>query len=301
MIWKRTQQYKRSRKLQRTLAALLATGVVVLPLALLALVPSELTMLKHARSAVTAAQLPAFQARSVDSAQPVRLFNEPLITVSFDGGWQSTYTLAAPLLNKYGIHGTQYLVSGSVGRPQYMNLAEIKSLAHAGSEIACQTVTHPDLTKVSAAELARQLNGCAQYFAPYFGTITDFASPYGASNATTLAAIAGVYQSQRNTGGDLSHGVQSWDVNQASNFDPYNITSIAVGRSTTLAQLHAAVDYTVAHNGWLVLTYQQIGSGGAQQFSVSQKNLQAQLAYLSSTPVRIVTTHQVISDLAASQ
>src|SRR5665647_925886 len=42
-------------------------------------------------------------------------FNEGMVTLTFDDGWRSIHDNALPLMNKYGIVSTQYLVSGFLG------------------------------------------------------------------------------------------------------------------------------------------------------------------------------------------
>lgn len=249
-----------------------------------------------------ATPLPAFKTRSIDkTSRPPQLFKEPLLSISFDDGWETTYTVAAPLLMKDGIHSTQYVVSGVIGDPDYLSLSQIKALQANGQEIGCHTVTHANLTKLSAKDLNYQLAGCKQYFAKHgIGTVKDFAAPYGATNPTVIAAISHEFRSERSTYGELSDGVDDSDINLPSNFDPHNIVGITVHQGTTVQQLKEAIDYTKAHNGWLVLTYHQADDPNSK-YSLSKDSLKQQLDFLSSQQIRIVSVGQVIDNLPASR
>lgn len=283
------------RALKKGIASLLVCLIViVLPLLGIRQWRGDINLL-HTNKA---AALPAFVNRPADiNKKPPQLYKEPLITVTFDDGWETTYTIAAPILTRDGIHSTQYLVTSLLDNPAYLSLPQVKALQAHGQQIACHTVSHPDLTKISATELNYQLRGCQQYFAQkHFGTIQDFAAPYGHTNPAVIKGIGQVFRSERNTNGDLSNGITDADVNLADNTNPHDIIGVTVHSDTTVAQLQEAADYTVAHNGWLVLTYHQSEEAGSK-FSLNSNTLKKQLDYLSSTPVRIVTMGQVMDNL----
>lgn len=246
--------------------------------------------------------LSAFQPRSVDkTSKPIALFQEPLVTVTFDDGWESTYTQALPLLNKYGIHSTQFIISGEDKDQDYLSWAQIKQMEKDGQEIGCHTVSHPNLTTLSNSDVMKQLQGCQDTMVKELGhKVVDFASPYGAANDQTITDIKKVFKSQRNTNGDASNGVTDADVNLADNFNPYNIIGMTIKRDTTPQQIQAMLDYAKAHNGWVVLTYHQAETG-QEKFGIDPKSLDEQLSLLSKSDVRIVTMQQVITAWEAAR
>jgi len=54
-------------------------------------------------------------------------FSKPLVAVTFDDGYNDNYTLAAPVLEEYGLRGTFFVTSGFVaeGRPQWYDRAAV--------------------------------------------------------------------------------------------------------------------------------------------------------------------------------
>ena len=156
-------------------------------------------------------------------------------------------------------------------------------------------MTHPDLTTLDPSLIEQQVGGCKTALTSRYGTIDDFASPYGATDATTLPIISKYFNSQRNTNGDPTNGVSDADVNVANKFDRYNIIGVTIRHDTTVQQLQELVDYAKKTNGWLVLTYHQADDGTGSQFSVRPSNIDEQFAYLSSTNVRIVTMHDALA------
>lgn len=244
----------------------------------------------------SAEPLAALQARPVDATAPgPRLFAEPLISVTFDDGHESIFSVAMPILQKHGIRTTQYVLSGTADDPAYVSWEQMAAMQKAGHDIACHTVDHANLTTLDAAALDRQLDDCKHEMSKRFGPVHDFASPYGAYNDRTLQAIQTRYTSHRNTLGTPSDGVDAADINVAGNFDRMNIIAITIRSDTTVDQLKQLVDFARKHNGWLVLTYHQ-ANDPTSEYSVTTKQLEEQLGYLSRTDVRIVTVQDVLKN-----
>ena len=242
----------------------------------------------------SSAPLAPLQARKQDrNSSPYHLFQEPLISVTFDDGWEVTYTDAMPLLQKYGIHTTQYILSGVEKDQKYLSWNQVRAIHDAGHEIGCHGKSHPDLRLLNDTDLTEQVHGCKQELAKRFGMVTSFASPYGAFDTRTLAKISTDFSSQRNTNGDSSNGVTEDDVNLKEGFNQFNITGMTIKNDTPLSEIQSLIDYTVAHNGWLVLTYHQADDGSAK-YGINTEDLAAQLQVINRAPARVVTIDQAI-------
>ncbi|HSX32210.1 MAG TPA: polysaccharide deacetylase family protein, partial [Candidatus Saccharimonadales bacterium] len=225
-------------------------------------------------------------------------FGQALISVTFDDGWGSVYTTAMPLLDRYGIHSTQYIISDVSKDQAYMSDAQLKEVKHVGHELEAHTVSHPDITTLSDKDLTYQLQHSQHDLSKRFGgNFDDFASPYGHTDARTLAAIKQYYRSHRNVNGDYTNGISHYDINVAGSFDRYNIIGVTVRKETTVQDLANLVNYAVAHNGWLVLNYHAIDEQSSD-YALDITSLESQLKYLSSTNVRIVTMGQVLDTIA---
>ncbi len=79
-------------------------------------------------------------------------------TFSFDDSFESQYTYALPILDKYGMKATFFVIAGAVtdGPPQdwrYGYWWQFKDMAAEGHEIAAHTMTHPDLTKLPVGDI----------------------------------------------------------------------------------------------------------------------------------------------------
>src|ERR1041384_2071636 len=107
---KRWKHWTLWRGLKRGAASLFVCAIVlILPLLVLRQWHHDVTLVSDTNKATP---LPAFADRAADKGKkPPRLYKEPLITVTFDDGWETTYTIAGPILARDGIHSTQYLVT----------------------------------------------------------------------------------------------------------------------------------------------------------------------------------------------
>lgn len=75
--------------------------------------------------------------------------SKPIITLTFDDGYESSYTNVLPILNKYGFKSTQFIVSDFINQPGSLTNAQIKSLYDAGNEIGAHSKSHPVMTALS--------------------------------------------------------------------------------------------------------------------------------------------------------
>ena len=122
------------------------------------------------------------------------------IALTFDDGYADAYTDALPVLKRYGLLATFYIVSNFVGQPGYMTWEQVAALRDAGMEIGAHTVSHLDLTSLdwetagfeiaqSKAELDRQLGISVTSFCYptglYNWTIEEQVRAAGYINATT--------------------------------------------------------------------------------------------------------------------
>jgi peptidoglycan/xylan/chitin deacetylase (PgdA/CDA1 family) len=236
--------------------------------------------------------------RSVDTyTGTIRPFQEPIISITFDDGWESVYTNAVPIMQKYGITSTQYIISGSLDNQSYMSKEQILSLKTAGTEIAAHTVSHKDLTTLTDQELDAELKGSKTTLEAYFGPMKEFTSPLGAYNARTLAAIHNYYRSHKNAEGDPAAD-ELEAINIADDFNPYSIKSYSIRATTTDNDIKKLIQSAIAHNGWLVLTYHQVDSSSSV-YSVTPETFSRQIGIVADSTLRSATIGTVLDVLGA--
>ena len=224
-------------------------------------------------------------------------FREPLVSVTFDDGWESVYTQGTAILEKYKIPSTQYVLTGEEKDPAYMTFAQMLSLREAGHEIGVHGVNHRDMTTLTDAELLYELTAPKKTLSEknLIGNTVHFASPFNAYNDRTINAISEHYSSQRNTNADLTT-IGPEDINVGPNLKRYQIIAYSVTNTTTDEQLKAAIKYAKANNGWFVLVYHQIDNSNTK-YAVSPKTFDRQMKLVRDSGVKTPTVGVVLSQL----
>lgn len=119
------------------------------------------------------------------------------VTIMFDDGNTSDYTIAKPALAQYYMPASTAIITGQVGIPGRMNWNQIRELSQAGWEIMSHTVSHVDLTTLSASQLETELSASKSALTSQWYTIKNLALPYGTYNGTVVAAASRYYSSIR--------------------------------------------------------------------------------------------------------
>lgn len=221
-------------------------------------------------------------------------FNRAIVSLTFDDGWRSIYANGLPILRKYSLPSTQYLNSDPTlgGWPDYMSYDQIKAFSAQGSELAWHTRSHTDLTKLSTTQLTAELTipllflnnlGLAQ------SSFTNFASPYGAYNPTSVEAIKQYYKSHRST---------DQGYNTKVGFNRYNLKVQNITSNTTTAQVRDWVSQAVANKAWLILVYHEVSNQPHDiTYSVTPANLDAELSLIKQSGVSVQTVRQGLNEL----
>jgi peptidoglycan/xylan/chitin deacetylase (PgdA/CDA1 family) len=112
------------------------------------------------------------------------------VIVSFDDGYASQYAVAGPELAKLGWPGLLNLETARLSARGGLPPARVRALLTRGWELASHTLTHPDLTRVGATRLAREVSGSRSTLRRLFGVpVRFFCFPYGRSDAAVRAAV----------------------------------------------------------------------------------------------------------------
>lgn len=122
--------------------------------------------------------------------RPPHNSNPPrVVTTSWDDGDRLDLKLAQ-MLRARGIPGTFYIpVQPYLGRPP-LTAAELRELQSEGFEIGAHSVTHKHLWKLSAAELAEEINPCKPYLEDMLGAeVRMFCYPRGRYDGNVVRAV----------------------------------------------------------------------------------------------------------------
>jgi peptidoglycan/xylan/chitin deacetylase (PgdA/CDA1 family) len=131
------------------------------------------------------------------------------VALTFDDGYEDAATEAAPLMRGFGDVGTFFVTTGFIGTVGHLTQSQIRGLTAEGMEIGAHTVSHTDLTKLSAEKAGLEVRGSRIALQALTGqSIGGFAYPSGRTNRSVESVVrsAGFAYAVTTLGGRLTPG-----------------------------------------------------------------------------------------------
>ena len=208
-----------------------------------------------------------------------------VVSVCFDDGWSTGYTIGAKYMEKYGMVGNDFVIPSKVGTGVYMTQANIDDLAKKGWEIGGHGET--DLTTLTAEQVETDVRVSAAYLnARNYAGSSVYAYPNGQDN-NSVRSIVGRYFSYART---INY------INQPLlNVSPLRLNCLAPIGSWTTANVTKYIDDAINNNEWLILTFHLLAtsSSGSTEFVTSR--FQEIIDYLVTNDVTVLPISRVLA------
>ena len=142
-------------------------------------------------------------AQAVACVRQRQPFPDRAFVLTFDDGYQTVYTQALPVLQRYGMSATVFVTLGAAelgesaarrppfeGRPM-LSWLEMREMQQAGIEFGAHTLTHPDLTRLPAERIRIEMTGSKDHIEHALGKpVKSFAYPFGRYDARSREMAA---------------------------------------------------------------------------------------------------------------
>ena len=120
-----------------------------------------------------------------------RLPSKPVL-ITADDGYEDDATEMLPVLRRLNLKATFYIVTGRIGMPGFVTVAELGRLAEAGMDIGAHTRTHVDLTQLAPRLAREEIAGSARDLGRVVGgPVPWFAYPFGAVSPEVVRMVEG--------------------------------------------------------------------------------------------------------------
>lgn len=112
------------------------------------------------------------------------------VMLTFDDTHESHFSIAAPVLEKYGFRGVFFIMTVCIGKKNYLPERQIKMLAESGHAIECHTYDHPSVKNIAGEQWEQQLDKPKKRLEAITGRpVEHFAYPYGVWNAAAIIEL----------------------------------------------------------------------------------------------------------------
>ncbi len=109
------------------------------------------------------------------------------VAITFDDGYYGQYKWAYPLLKKYGLNATFFIITDNVGKPGVLTWPQIKEMNDNGMVIGSHSLSHPNLNAIGDEQLRRELTDSKKILEEKIGKKVDLlAYPGGNYNAHVI-------------------------------------------------------------------------------------------------------------------
>lgn len=220
--------------------------------------------------------------------QPGKIeFEQGLVSLTFDDGWESIYRNAIPILNHAGIKSTQYIPAEifASSNNKYMTFENALDTERAGHEIGSHAIRHKRFTEMSNAEIQIELSQSKKLLLQKgFRSVDTFAYPYGEYTSYSVELSRGYYHAARTTDPGMN------DLKT----DPHLLYVYQLQNWMTFPYLKRWVDRASGDKKWLIFVFHQVEEPNFLYYT-SPKDLILLVNYLIEKKVPIMTVRDVIS------
>lgn len=129
------------------------------------------------------------QVQQIIQHKSVVLPEKPLI-ITFDDGYLDNYLYAFPLLQKYSMVASFYIITGIIGQADRLTIPQIREMQAAGMDFGSHTVTHRLLGTLSVDEVKTELAQSKVTLEQIVGGKVNFVAYPGGSYSSDTLQIA---------------------------------------------------------------------------------------------------------------
>lgn len=115
---------------------------------------------------------------------------EKPIMLTFDDTKLDQWTVAIPELKKYGFKGVFFIMTVSLGRPNYLSREQVKQMSDAGHVIGSHTYDHQNVKKYQGEDWVKQIEKPTKTLQEVTGKdVKYFAYPFGLWNKEAIPQL----------------------------------------------------------------------------------------------------------------
>jgi peptidoglycan/xylan/chitin deacetylase (PgdA/CDA1 family) len=237
---------------------------------------------------------------------------QKVVILTFDDGYNSQYSNAKPILDKYDFKATFYIVCNYVGSgDNRMTWEEIKSLQQEGHDIASHTMNHDDLSKLPPQKVEYEVAQSKQCLLDQGINPKSFAYPFngGSDDPSVISTVANYYDLARTATDPLAflgcndncdtsrYSIMGWSHDSERKNNAYNDQQML---ERFVQVVNSQTEYnTDGINAAPVLIWHKIDNT-LEEYSTSIDLFEAEMRYLYDNGFTVLTMADLVYDDASN-
>ncbi|MGM7778281.1 polysaccharide deacetylase family protein [Arthrobacter sp. KNU-44] len=231
-------------------------------------------------------------------AVPARAAAPTIVSLTFDDG-NGNQLAAEQVLKSHGLVGTFFITTSWIGTPGYLTQANLHTIAGDGNEIGGHTVTHPDLTTLTAAAASAEICNGKSTLESWGFQVNNFAYPFAAENASVQAEVKNCGFASGRGLGDIRSPASCPSCPFAETLPPANplVTKAPdeVDSTWTLQNLEDLVTNAESTGGWMELTFHHIAVGTDPTLTISPTLFDTFVTWLAARTANGTTSVRTVA------
>lgn len=211
------------------------------------------------------------------------------VVITFDDGMTSLFTNAYPIMHKYGLEGTAFVVGNWMGETNNfgtITFAQARTLQWNGWEIANHTDRHVHFCYMDdASNIASLVNNENILYSESVVMSPGLAPPYGESYDD---ACPGLYTRMATILGQLGYEYsrRAWTedtpLNDPFTFDRWGINVLSIKKNVTYATVSSWINGAISQKKILVLVIHNVTAIPVDTYDMSVATLGSIASYINS-------------------
>lgn len=228
-----------------------------------------------------------------DSPRP---FSKAMVSIDFDDGWLSACQNGTLILERYHLRSNQYIISGFLGKKNYVSLTDILAMQARGHEINAHSETHTSFEFLKEYQILEEIVGCKLDLEKQgVRSIKVYGFPFGDWNPVSVHVVSSNHYIGARTALPRDGGINY------RNGDPFLLKTISA-ESKTVEELKKWINRTIDQKGWLILVFHQVKEDPHDPKDIywtSPKDLEEICRYLdeNQSKISVVTASEGISKM----
>lgn len=185
-------------------------------------------------------------------------FPVSLISIVFDDGYASVYNKAFPILLRYQVPATVFMIANRIGlTEEFMTLDELQTLAEYGWEIGSHSYSHPSLVTLSMEEVIQELSLSKKILQEKGFQVKGFAYPFGHITPEIAQEVSKFYNYARVAYKEYK-GINPIPLKDKGPGSRYELKCVIVDEYDSVDIIKALIDKVATQGGWLILVFHKI-------------------------------------------